>query len=98
MDFDTVMRAAAEKDNFYNILNAAVKFNSKYYHWNDLIYHVPDNMDAEDLWSIMKLLRRSSLQSFKLGKLEMQSTMTPDFQEITHDIDLRMPVFFNLIL
>lgn len=77
------------------VTEKAIEFNSKYYHWDELIYRIPDDIDPDMLWGVMKLLRANTMKHVDFKDFYINYSVISDFQKITHNIDLETPVFFQ---
>lgn len=72
-------------------IKAAVRFNSDYLHWDALKYKVEGGSDPELVWAIMKMMRENNYKHVDVGDLGIKYSVTEEFQEIIHDVDMRVP-------
>lgn len=64
------------------------KYNSEYYHWNELKYREDDRAP---IWATMKTIRNGLSQRFSVCDIEFSYTAIPEFQELLYNIDRAQP-------
>lgn len=69
-----------------DILKAAVEYNTRYLHWDDLRHH-PLPADAKSIWALMKLLRRIGAQEIVFAGRHFPYTINNACWQMLHHLD-----------
>ncbi|MDR0198839.1 MAG: Fic family protein [Methanomassiliicoccaceae archaeon] len=71
-------------------LEAAIKYNSDYSHWDRVRYRTKEGLDPKIVWALMKLMRENC-QHIRIGDMKMKYSLIEEFQKAIHDIDIKAP-------
>jgi Fic family protein len=72
-------------------LEAAIKYNSDYSHWDRVRYRTKEGLDPEIVWALMKIMRKNNYKQFKIGNNKMYYSLIEEFQKTIHNIDVKAP-------
>ena len=68
------------------ILEAAVRYNNRYLHWEELRHH-PLPADAKSVWALMKLLRRTTGRQITFAGWQFLYTQNDSCWQMLHHLD-----------
>ena len=68
------------------VLKAAVEYNARYLHWDELRHH-PLPADAKSVWALMKLLRRTQAREIVFSRRHFPYTLNDSCWQMLHHLD-----------
>lgn len=68
------------------VLKAAVDYNTRYLHWDELRHH-PLPADARAVWALMKLLRRTQAREIVFSQRHFPYTLSDTSWQMLHHLD-----------
>ncbi|HLD84032.1 MAG TPA: Fic family protein [archaeon] len=70
------------------LIDLASRYNKQYVHWEELKYKsVPENVDRELLWALMKIRRETQQRTINLGTIELKYSLFDDALRKLHFFD-----------
>lgn len=63
------------------------EFNSRYLHWDELRYRVPDG-ELDSAWVLMKAIRSGTAKHLNICGIDFNYSQIPCFEEYLHQLDL----------
>ena len=67
------------------------KINEEYYYWDKVKYQpIPDNINIDDVWRLVKIRRRSSNNTIQFGKYKFYWNLNNRLHEYLHFLDLNI--------
>ena len=73
----------------------AIKFNSRYLHWDEVRRQDTGNTDPKTIWTLMMLLRLNNQTSMSIGGIGLRFSLIDSFQRSMHEIDVRSSAGFS---
>jgi Fic family protein len=80
------------KINMSAHIEAAIKYNSDYSHWDEVRYRIKEGLDPKLVWAIMEMMRENNFKYVRLCGLEIKYSLIEQFQKTIHDIDMKAPI------
>ncbi len=68
------------------VLKAAVEYNTRYLHWDELRHH-PLPANAKSVWALMKLLRRTQAREIVFSRWHFPYTLNDSCWQMLHHLD-----------
>jgi Fic family protein len=72
-------------------IEAAIRYNSDYSHWDRVRYRTKEGLDPKIVWAFMKIMRKNNYKHVKIGDLKMNYSLIEEFQKTIHNIDVKAP-------
>ena len=72
-------------------LEAAIKYNSDYSHWDRVRHRTKEGLDPKIVWAFMKIMRKNNYKHLKIGNIKMCYSLIDEFQKTIHNIDVKAP-------
>ncbi|MCI5523356.1 MAG: Fic family protein [Spirochaetia bacterium] len=67
---------------------AISRMNDEYYYWDKVKYHVPEGIEAEDFWNVVKYSRRIEAKTFSFSACTFFLKETSAMQQALHNFDM----------
>lgn len=95
-DCDMIEKSPKEKQSnvlfklFFDdkVKNAIDRVNKEYLYWDKAKYYVPDGLNSEDFWSVVKFSRRLQYRYLFFSCCTIKFNETHQIQELLHNIDM----------